>query len=231
VSSEQRSLTLDNGQEHFPPNYELQVVKVKLFGRVPDRLFVAPTFVRLKRANWELDPQCSRPTIGDKLQGLRDRETRATEATYIALMIFCRALRLHSHDLPSSFCIVSTQCLLLANRLVKLLCFDSLYSWNGNYPSIPMAGIVYAHDLSIADRLVLKNLEADITRYNSSTRTEDADSTSDATDSVSSSLESISTAAEASKRLHGSKGQPSNLGSSGRLCPTPWLDASLTIQS
>lgn len=41
-----------------------------------------------------------------------------------------------------------------------------------------MAGLVYAHDLSIADRLVLKRLEDDIVRHGSG-RTGDVDSDSD----------------------------------------------------
>jgi hypothetical protein len=51
-----------------------------------------------------------------------------------------------------------------------------------------MAGIVYAHDLSIADRLVLKNLEDDITRHSHGKDASNAESDSDTNGSSTSSL-------------------------------------------
>lgn len=50
-----------------------------------------------------------------------------------------------------------------------------------------MAGIVYAHDLSIADRSVLKNLENDILRHSDEKNTQDADADSDTNGSSTSS--------------------------------------------
>ena len=52
-----------------------------------------------------------------------------------------------------------------------------------------MAGLVYAHDLSIADRLVLKNLEKDITRFDGEKVADafDVDSSSDTNGSSTSS--------------------------------------------
>ncbi|KAH8904991.1 fatty acid desaturase [Coniochaeta sp. PMI_546] len=75
-----------------------------------------------------------------------------------------------------------------------------------------MAGLVYAHDLSIADRLVLKNLENDIHRH-SNQRDDDADSSSDINGSSTSSLAETESS-DSLKRREAGAAKPELAGSS-----------------
>lgn len=85
-----------------------------------------------------------------------------------------------------------------------------------------MADLIYAHDLSIADRLVLKNLEDDIVRHASlEGNGEKADSDSDnAVSSSSSFLEIGSEAFDTSKRRDTAKTESPGLSSPGMCSPS-----------
>lgn len=77
-----------------------------------------------------------------------------------------------------------------------------------------MAGLVYAHDLSIADRVVLKNLEHDITRHTDESN-DDTDSASDTPCSSTSSLAASESSASLKRREAGVV-KPECIGSVGK---------------
>jgi hypothetical protein len=87
-----------------------------------------------------------------------------------------------------------------------------------------MAGLVYAHDLSIADRLVLRNLENDIVQHSDEKRVSEADSESDTNGSSTSSLVEADSSGTLKRREAGFA-KPDGAGSLGTSAmPPPLFD-------